>query len=174
MREAFKSEFPQIHPDAWVHDSAVVLGSVSIGADASVWPLAVLRGDEGRITIGARTSIQDGTVIHMTANEADHTMIGAQVTVGHRAVLHGCVVEDDCIIGMGSIILDGARIERGSIVGAGALVAPGKIVRAGTVVVGNPCRQLRTCTDADREAIDHGWRAYVDRLPDYRGRASKG
>ena len=168
MIESHLGKTPRIDPEAYVHPSAVIIGAVSIAAQASVWPLSALRGDEGTIEIGPRTSIQDGTVIHMTADEADRTIIGAQVTVGHRALLHGCTIEDDCIIGMGCIILDGAVVERGSIVGAGALVPPGKIVRAGTVVVGNPCRSLRECTPADRAAIDHGWRAYVDRLPDYR------
>jgi carbonic anhydrase/acetyltransferase-like protein (isoleucine patch superfamily) len=165
--ERFADHHPQIHAEAFVHASAVIIGHVRIGAESSVWPNVTLRGDDGPIVIGARTSIQDGTVVHMTGGRND-VRVGDRVTVGHGAILHGCTIEDDCIIGMGCIILDDAVIERGSIVGAGALVPPGKRVTAGTVVVGNPFTVLRTCTEADAEFIAYSWREYVQRTRQYR------
>jgi len=109
---------PEIDGSAFVHPDAVVIGRVRIGADASVWPCAVLRGDHGEIVVGARTSIQDGTVVHTT--EAWHTVIGADCVVGHNAHLEGCVVEDQCLIGSGSVILNRARVGTGAVVAAAA------------------------------------------------------
>lgn len=165
--ERFGDHLPQIHAEAFVHASAVLIGQVRIGAQSSVWPNVTLRGDDGTIVVGSQTSIQDGTVVHMTEGRSV-TTVGDRVTVGHGAILHGCTIEDDCIIGMGCIILDGAVVERGSIVGAGALVPPGKRVLAGTVVVGNPFTMLRQCTVADTEFIAYSWREYVQRTRQYR------
>jgi gamma-carbonic anhydrase len=162
--ERFADHLPSIHAEAFVHASAVLIGQVRIGAQSSVWPNVTLRGDDGPITVGSQTSIQDGTVVHMTEGRSI-TTVGDRVTVGHGVILHGCTIEDDCIIGMGSIILDGAVVERGSI--AGALVPPGKRVRAGRVVVGNPFTVLRACTEADREFIEYSWREYVKRTEQY-------
>lgn len=150
-----------------MHASAVIIGQVEVGAESSVWPQVTMRGDDGPIIIGRQTSIQDGTVIHNTEGLST-TTVGNRVTVGHGVILHGCTIEDDCIIGMGSIILDNAVVESGSIVGAGALVAPGKRVPGGSVVVGNPFKRLRACTDKDREFIEFSWREYVKRTHQYR------
>ena len=169
MQEPFEAHHPQIDPAAFVHAAAVIIGEVSIGPESSVWPTATLRGDDGPIRIGAKTSIQDGTVIHNTEG-VSVTTVGDRVTVGHRVILHGCTVEDDCIIGMGSVILDNAVIERGSIVGAGAVVPPGKRVAAGSVVVGNPMKLLRPCTERDTEFIGYSWREYVKRVAQYKAR----
>ncbi len=166
MRQPLRGHDPIVDPSAYVHPTAVLIGQVRIGPQASLWPHVTLRGDDGPIIVGACSSIQDGTVVHMTEG-LSVTTIGTRVTVGHNATLHGCTIEDDCLIGMGSIVLDGAVIEHGSIVGAGALVPPGRRVRAGTVVVGNPCRVLRSCTDADREWIAFSWRSYVERAAQY-------
>jgi gamma-carbonic anhydrase len=166
MIEPFGGLTPRVDRGAFVHPSAVLIGNVTIGARSSVWPNATLRGDDGPIVIGDETSIQDGSVVHMTEGLST-TTIGSRVTVGHNVTLHGCSVEDDCIIGMGAIVLDNAVVERGSIVGAGAVIAPGKRVAAGTVVVGNPMRVLRACTGADREWIEHSWKAYVTRAEQY-------
>jgi len=165
--ECFETHSPRIHARAFVHTSAVVIGDVEIGEQSSVWPNVTMRGDDGPIVIGCRSSIQDGTVVHMTGGLST-TTVGDRVTVGHGAILHGCTIEDDCIIGMGSIILDNAVIERGCIVGAGALVPPGKRVPAGSVVVGNPFRLLRACTPKDREFIEFSWTEYVERTRQYR------
>jgi carbonic anhydrase/acetyltransferase-like protein (isoleucine patch superfamily) len=158
-----------VHPEAYVHASAVLIGDVQVGRESSVWPNAVLRGDDASIVIGEQTSIQDGTIIHNTTG-LSHTVIGDRVTVGHGVILHGCIIEELCVIGMGCIILDNAVIERGSIVGAGALVPPGKRIAAGSVVVGNPARVHRQCSDADRQAIEFGWQEYVKRTREYRAR----
>ena len=169
MREPFEGHQPQIDPGAFVHAAAVIIGEVTLGPESSVWPTATLRGDDGPIRIGSRTSIQDGTVIHNTEGLST-TTVGDRVTVGHRVILHGCTVGDDCIIGMGSIILDNAVVEPGCIVGAGAVIPPGKRVERGTVVIGNPMRVLRTCTEADRASIEFSWREYVKRVAQYRAR----
>jgi carbonic anhydrase/acetyltransferase-like protein (isoleucine patch superfamily) len=169
MQEAFAGREPRIDPEAFVHERAVLIGDVAVGAWSSVWPNTTLRADDGPIVIGERTSIQDGSVIHMTRDLSSVT-VGDRVTVGHSVILHGCTVEDECLVGMGAIILDNAVIERGSIVGAGALVPAGRRVAAGTLVVGNPCRVLRPCSDKDRELIEFSWREYVDRVRDYRSR----
>lgn len=166
MHQPIRGHRPEVDPSAYVHRTAVLIGQVRIGAQASIWPHVTLRGDDGPIVVAACTSIQDGSVVHMTEGRSV-TVVGARVTVGHNVILHGCTIEDDCLIGMGAILLDGAVIERGSIVGAGALVAPGRRVAAGTVVIGNPSRVLRTCTDADRESIAYSWRNYVARAAEY-------
>ena len=169
MIESLDGVTPEIDPTAYVHPSAVVIGEVRVGPESSIWPAAVLRGDDASIVIGAQTSIQDGTVIHNTT-EVSKTVIGDRVTVGHGVILHGCIIEDHCVIGMGAIILDNAVIETGTIIGAGCLVPPGKRIKAGHVVIGNPAKILRECTDTDRDAIDLGWREYVKRTKQYRAR----
>jgi carbonic anhydrase/acetyltransferase-like protein (isoleucine patch superfamily) len=129
---------PEIHADAFVHPDATVIGAVTIGADATVWPAAVLRGDYGRIEIGARTSIQDGTVIHTT--EEWPTVIGSDCVVGHNAHLEGCRIGDHCLIGSGSIVLNRASVEAGAGVGAQALVSEGATVPTGQIALGIPAR----------------------------------
>lgn len=129
---------PSIHPDAFIHPDAVVIGAVELGAESSVWPKAVLRGDYGTISIGARTSIQDGAVIHATADLS--TRIGTDCVVGHLAHLEGCVVEDGCLIGSGSIVLHEAVIRTGALVGAGAVVAGGTDVPGGAMALGVPAK----------------------------------
>jgi carbonic anhydrase/acetyltransferase-like protein (isoleucine patch superfamily) len=167
MLEAFKGKLPRIDAAAFVHPAAVLIGEVSVGPESSIWPAAVLRGDDGPIVIGAQTSIQDGSVIHATEG-VSHTTVGSRVTVGHKVVLHGCTIGDDCLIGMGTILLDNAVIEPWSFVAAGTLVPPGKVVRSGTMVMGNPMRVVRELTQKDRDWIVHSWSAYVARGRDYR------
>ena len=132
---------PEIHPDAYIHPDAVVIGRVSVGAEATVWPGAVLRGDDGAIHIGARTSVQDGTVVHTTA-EFD-TIIGADCVIGHVAHLEGCVVEDRALVGSGSIVLHQAVVGSGAIVGANAVVPGGTHVPARAMALGVPARIRR-------------------------------
>lgn len=167
MLEPYRDHRPSIHAQAFVHPSATLIGDVIVGEESSIWPGVTMRGDDGSIVIGARTSIQDGSVVHMTEGQSTVT-VGDRVTVGHGVILHGCTVEDDCIVGMGAIVLDNAVIERGSIVGAGALVPMGKRVKAGTVVVGNPFKRIRDCTQSDHDWIEHSWREYVARCREYR------
>jgi carbonic anhydrase/acetyltransferase-like protein (isoleucine patch superfamily) len=129
---------PHIHPDAFVHPDAVVIGAVSIGAQASVWPAAVLRADYGRIDVGELTSVQDGTVVHTTAQWP--TILGARCVVGHNAHLEGCRIGDGCLIGSGSLVLNRATVEAGAGVGAAALVPEDAVVPAGHVALGVPAR----------------------------------
>jgi carbonic anhydrase/acetyltransferase-like protein (isoleucine patch superfamily) len=133
---ALDDQVPAIDPEAYVHPDAVVIGNVRLAAGSSVWPGAVLRGDHGLIRIGDRTSIQDGTVIHTTREWP--TIIGADCVVGHRAHLEGCVVEDGCLIGSGSLVLNRARVEAGAVVAAAALVREDMVVPAGALAVGVP------------------------------------
>ncbi|MDA8268371.1 MAG: gamma carbonic anhydrase family protein [Actinomycetota bacterium] len=127
---------PLIDPDAFVHPDAVVIGAVTVGADASIWPGAVLRGDFGTITIGARTSVQDGTIVH--AGPGFPTVVGSGCVVGHLAHLEGCVVHDDALVGSGSVVLHHAVVESGATVGANAVVPNRMVVPAGAVAVGVP------------------------------------
>jgi len=161
MIEPFDGDHPLLREGAWVHSSAVVIGRVTLGRDVSIWPNATLRGDEGRIEIGDGSNIQDGTTVHMTGGRSE-TMVGARVTVGHNCILHGCIIEDDVLIGMGSIVLDNARIGRGSYIGAGTLVTGGKQIPPGSLVFGNPMRIVRQCGERETEWIDYAWRHYIE------------
>ena len=155
---------PEIDPAAFVHPDAVIIGSVRVAAEASVWPCAVLRGDHGTIEIGARTSIQDGTVVHCTHDWP--TIIGAECVVGHNTHLEGCVVGDRCLIGSGSVTLNGAVVGDGALVGASALVPEGFKVPPGTMALGVPCR-VRELT-APAGWIDPPMRAYLESARRYR------
>jgi len=166
--EAFRGLVPRIHPRAWVHPSAQLLGEVDLHEDASVWPGCVLRGDVGSITVGARSNVQDGTVAHATGG-LSVTKVGVETTIGHRVVLHGCLVGDRCLVGMGSILLDNCRLGEGCFVAAGSLVTPGRVFEPHSFIVGSPAKRLREVSARDLESIDHGWRVYVDLMNGYRG-----
>ncbi|MDQ1750536.1 MAG: hypothetical protein QOE71_1592 [Pseudonocardiales bacterium] len=129
---------PDIHPEAFVHPDAVVIGAVTIGAEASIWPTAVLRGDYGRIEIGELTSVQDGSAVHTTAEWP--TLVGTRCVVGHNVHFEGCTIGDDCLIGSGSIVLNRARVESGAAVGAAALVPEDAMVPAGHIALGVPSK----------------------------------
>jgi len=169
MLEHYLDHRPDLDPSAWAHDSAVVIGDVTLAAETSIWPGAVLRGDQGSIYIGPKSNIQDGTVVHATYG-LSNTWVGERVTVGHNAVLHGCRVESDCLVGMGAIILDNAVVGSGSIVGAGALVLKDTVIPPGSLVLGNPARTIRPINAAQTQAIDEGWRAYLKLAIEYRSR----
>jgi carbonic anhydrase/acetyltransferase-like protein (isoleucine patch superfamily) len=141
---------PEIHETAFVHPDAVVIGRVTIGPEASVWPCAVLRGDHGLIEVGARTSVQDGTVVHCTHEWP--TLIGADCVVGHNAHLEGCVVRDGCLIGSGSVTLNGVTVGAGAVVAAGCLVPEGFEVPPGALVAGVPAKVKKTGMPADLAA----------------------
>jgi len=167
MVETFLGKTPAIDDGAWVHESAVVMGDVHLAAGVTIWPTAVLRGDMGPIRIGEESNIQDGAVCHDTSGLSE-TLVGKRVTVGHRAVLHGCVVEDRCLIGMGAIVLDNAVVGEGSIIGAGAVVTAGRIIPPGSLVLGVPGKVIRPVTDADKEQIEEGWQSYLAKLKEIR------
>ncbi len=167
MLESHDGKTPRIDPSAWIHRSAVVIGDVTLAADCSVWPNATLRGDEGRIEIGAGSNIQDGCTLHMTGGQTD-TIVGERVTVGHNVILHGCVIEDDCLVGMGSLIMDDVVVGRGSFIGAGTLIPPKKVIPPGSMVFGNPFRIVRPVSQADTDWIAHAWSHYRDNARRYR------
>jgi carbonic anhydrase/acetyltransferase-like protein (isoleucine patch superfamily) len=144
----------------FIHQDAVVLGDVVLGDNVSVWPTAVIRADTDRITIGADSNVQDGAVIHVDPGVP--CTIGARVTIGHRAVVHGATIEDDCLIGIGAIVLNGAVIGRGSLVGAGAVVREGMVVPPNSLVLGVPAKVVKPVDDAMRARIGHGAGAYVE------------
>ena len=151
---------PVIHPDAFVAPGAVVVGRVSVEREASIWFGCVLRGDVEPITIGEQSNLQDHTVVHIDPGYP--TVIGARVGVGHRSLLHGCVIEDECLIGMGSIVLTGAVIESGSVIAAGALVTEGTRVPAGSLAMGVPAKVVREVDGELRDRIERTWRDYVE------------
>ncbi len=158
----------KIDPTAFIAPGAVVVGTVSLGARSSVWFNTVVRGDTAPIEVGEGTNLQDNTVVHV--DEGQPAVIGARVTVGHRTIVHGCVIEDECLIGMGSIVLSGARIGRGSLVGAGALVREGQIVPPGSLVVGAPARVVGPVAESHREAIQRGAEHYAELAASYAAR----
>ena len=155
---------PDIHETAFVHPDAVVIGRVRIGPEASVWPCAVLRGDHGRIEVGARTSVQDGTVVHCTHQWP--TLIGAECVIGHLAHLEGCVVADRCLIGSGSVTLNRARVGTGAIVAAAALIPEGFEVPPGALAAGVPATIKRTGVSGDW--VDDAVKQYVSSARRYR------
>lgn len=150
---------PKIHESAYVAPAAVVVGSVTIGAQATIWPGAVLRGDEDDIVIGARSNVQDNAVVHQSIDLP--TIVGEDVTIGHLANVHGCKIGNNVLIGMGAIVLDGAVIEDNVLIGAGALVAPNKRIPSGSLVVGNPGRIIRQLNDEEIEGIRKNAAEYV-------------
>jgi carbonic anhydrase/acetyltransferase-like protein (isoleucine patch superfamily) len=163
MLRPFKGVAPRVEASAYVDVSAQVIGDVEIGAESSIWMNVVLRGDVNRIRIGARTNIQDLTLVHVM-RDTHPTTIGDNVTIGHSAVVHGCTIEDRCLIGMGAILLNGCRVGTGSIVAAGTLVPEGMTVPPGSMVMGVPARVRRTLTAAEDASIA----PYADNYVRYR------
>lgn len=162
----FNQFFPKVDESAYVDDTSLVLGDVEIGADSSIWPMAVLRGDVNSIRIGARTSIQDGVVCHVTHDgpydPGGHQLIvGDNVTVGHKAILHGCQIENNCLIGMGAVIMDAAILREGVIIGANSLVPPGRELEGGFLWVGSPARKIRRLTEEEMEFFEYSANNYV-------------
>lgn len=166
----YHNHTPQLGARVLVDEAAVVIGDVVLGDDCSVWPMAVIRGDMHRIRIGARTSVQDGSVLHITHAgpfnpDGFPLEIGEDVTIGHQVTLHGCTIGHRVLIGMGAIVLDGAIVEDEVIIGAGTLVPPGKKLETGYLYVGNPVKQVRPLTDKERSFFSYSVANYV-RLKD--------
>lgn len=158
---SFDGKTPLIGDGVFLAETAAVIGDVEIGARSSVWYSSVVRGDMFHIRIGEETSIQDNTVMHITGGK-NATIVGSRVTVGHSVTLHGCTVQDDCIIGMGSTVLDRARVGRHCIVGAGALVTPGTVIPDGHLCVGSPARVKRELTAGELDWIRESAQHYVE------------
>jgi len=157
---------PLLAPGAWVHPRATVIGEVTLGADASVWPGAVVRGDVNSIAIGAATNIQDGSVLHVSHRSESNPqggalVIGDRVTVGHTVILHACTIGDECLIGMGSIVLDRAVIEPRVLLGAGSLVPEGKVLESGWLYLGRPAKPVRRLTDEELAYFAYSAEHYV-------------
>jgi carbonic anhydrase/acetyltransferase-like protein (isoleucine patch superfamily) len=170
----FRGLFPRIAEGVYVDDAALVIGDVSIGRDSSLWPQVVARGDINRIAIGARTNVQDGAVLHVSHAgpfnpEGAALVIGDDVTIGHRAVLHGCTVGDRCLIGMGAIVLDRAVLAPQVMVGAGALVTGGQVLDSGFLYLGQPARRVRPLTERELAYLDYAAAHYVELARHYRG-----
>src|SRR5437660_8902675 len=158
-----KGRVPRIHRTAFIDPSAQVIGEVEIGDESSVWMCVVIRGDVNRIKIGRRSNVQDGTIVHVMT-KTHPTTIGDNVTIGHGAIVHGCTIEDQCLIGMGAILLNGSHVGTGSIVAAGTLLVEGMKVPPRSLVMGSPGKVKRTLADAEVADIQ----AYADRYVGYR------
>ena len=168
----FNNKQPIIGTSVYIDDSAVVIGDVTLGNDVSVWPMTVIRGDVESITIGDGTNVQDGSVLHVShagrfSTQGHPLIIGKNVTIGHKAVVHACTVGDYCLIGIGAIILDGAVLEDYVMLGAGALVPPGKRLESGYLYVGAPARQVRALKDSEKEFLEYSAQHYVDLKNEY-------
>ena len=163
MLRPYRGQMPRVHPTAFIDDSAQVIGDVEIGEDSSVWMCVVMRGDVNRIRIGRRSNVQDSTVVHVM-KDTHPTQIGDDVTIGHGAIVHGCTIEDRCLIGMGAILLNGVTVGSGSIVAAGSLLPEGTHVPPRSLVMGSPGKVRRTLSDADLDEIQ----MYADRYVAYR------
>lgn len=169
--ECFLTREPQVDASAYVAASAVLLGDVRIGPQASVWPLCVLRGDIESITIGEGSNVQDGTVVHLADDLP--VVVGKHVTIGHAAMIHACTIEDECLIGMKATILDGAVIGRGSIIGAGAVVTKGMQVPPGSMVLGMPAKVVRALSAEEQSGLKHWAEKYVEVAAAHKARYSK-
>ncbi len=167
MIKSFQNSEPHIHETAFIAENAVIIGDVEIQEDASIWYNCVLRGDVNYIRIGAKTNIQDGTIIHVSRGEDFPTIIEDEVTVGHSATIHGCHIEKGSLIGIGAIILDGARIGKNSLIAAGSLVTPNTVIPERSFVLGSPARVKRELSDEEIENLQNFWRNYVKLLKIY-------
>ena len=178
-RPALPRHLPKLGARGYVDPAATVIGDVVLGDDVSIWPRTVVRGDVNFIRIGARTNIQDGSVVHVS-HDGPHaklggfaTLIGEDVTIGHKAIIHACRIEDAVLIGMGAIVLDGAVVRKHGFIGAGALVAPGKVVGEGELWLGNPARKARMLSDAEIEALYYSAQHYVRLKDEYLAAAGR-
>ena len=163
MLRPYRGQMPRVHPTAFIDDSAQVIGDVEIGEDSSIWMCVVMRGDVNRIRIGRRSNVQDSTVVHVM-KDTYPTQIGDDVTIGHGAIVHGCTIEDRCLVGMGAILLNGVTVGSGSIVAAGTLLPEGTQVPPRSLVMGSPGKVRRALGDTDLAEIQ----MYADRYVAYR------
>jgi len=167
MLRSFNDKEPKLGPNVFIADTALVIGEVEVGEDSSVWFGSIVRGDVNYIRIGARTNIQDASVIHVSS-KTHPTILKDEITVGHRVTLHGCHVESRCLIGIGAILLDGVHVGNNSLVGAGSLLTPGTIIPPRSMVMGAPARVKRELTEDELAYLDRSWRNYVELKEHYR------
>jgi len=169
---AYKGVHPQLGERVMIDPTSVVIGNVELGDDVGVWPLVVIRGDVNRITIGSRTNIQDGSVLHLTHKSAANPdgyplIVGEDVTVGHKAMLHGCTIGNRVLVGMGAILLDGVVVEDDVMIGANSLVSPGKRLESGHLYLGSPAKKARQLTKAEIDGLLYSANNYVEWKNDY-------
>ncbi|MBF0171464.1 MAG: gamma carbonic anhydrase family protein [Nitrospinae bacterium] len=169
MLKPYKGILPTVDPTAFIEESAQIVGEVTIGAESSVWHGAVVRGDVAPISIGARTNIQDNSVVHVTKTPRTPTVLGDDITVGHSVTLHGCVIEGPALIGMGAIVMDRAHLAPNVIVAAGALVPEGMQVPPGSLVMGMPAKVKRPLTEEETAFLTRSAKNYVGYRLDYMG-----
>ena len=167
MIKAFQNQHPRIHETAYVAENALIIGDVEIGEHSSIWFGSILRGDVNYIRIGARTNIQDASVIHVSS-KTHPTILEDEITVGHRVTLHGCYIETGCLIGIGSIILDGARVGKNSLVAAGSLITPNTQIPPGSLVMGSPAKVKRPLTEEELADLPRFWKNYFALLSEYK------
>ncbi len=158
---------PKIDPSAWIDETALIIGDVEIGAESSIWPKVVARGDIKEIRIGARSNVQDGSVLHVSHDSeflpgGAPLIIGNNVTVGHNVILHGCEIHDNALIGMGSVIMDHTIVQSNVVVGAGSVIAGGKVLESGFLYVGSPARRVRELTEQEMSYFGYSADHYVD------------
>ncbi|EKO3497236.1 gamma carbonic anhydrase family protein [Vibrio fluvialis] len=169
---SYKGITPQIGERVYIDESSVLVGDIKIGNDASIWPLVAARGDVNHIVIGARSNIQDGSVLHVTHKNNENPdgyplIIGEDVTVGHKVMLHGCTIQDRVLVGMGAIVLDGVIVESDVMIGAGSLVPPGKRLESGYLYIGSPVKQARPLNEKERAFLVKSAQNYVQNKNDY-------
>ena len=174
MIEAFNGNTPQLASGVYVHANAVVIGNVHCGADVSVWPNAVIRGDINVIKIGAGSNIQDGAVLHVNHESVEDPLgapltIGKNVTIGHTVILHGCTIEDECLIGMGSIVMDKAVVQKHVLLAAGSLVPESKVLESGYLYVGRPAKKIRALTVEEIASLVASAHSYIALKNQYLG-----
>ncbi len=167
MLRPYRNIVPTIDPSAYVDESAQVIGDVVVGAESSIWLNAIVRGDVNHIRVGRQSNLQDGVIVHVNHDPSYPTIVGERVTVGHAAILHGCVIEDRCLIGMGAILLNGSHVGSDSIVAAGTLVPERTVIPPRSLVMGSPGKVRRTLTDAELAVILEGAANYVRYRLDY-------
>lgn len=169
---SYKGIEPKIGQGVYIDSSSIIVGDINIGDDSSIWPFVAARGDVNHIAIGQRTNIQDGSVLHVTHKNNENPqgyplIIGNDVTVGHKVMLHGCQIHDRVLVGMGAIVLDGAVIQSDVMIGAGSLVPPGKVLASGYLYVGSPVKQARPLTEKETAFLQKSADNYVQNKNDY-------
>jgi len=167
IKKSFKGKTPKIHPGAWVAENAVIIGDVEIGAGTSIWYNVVIRGDLNKIRIGENVNVQDGAILHVESDDGP-CLIGDRVTIGHQSIVHGCIVGDDALIGMGATILSWAKVDEAALVAAGALVKEYEHIPARTLWAGIPAKQRATIDDDMFQRMQSGWKHYVELAESYR------
>jgi carbonic anhydrase/acetyltransferase-like protein (isoleucine patch superfamily) len=163
----FRGKTPQIASDAFIAENTTIIGDVTIGAGASIWFNCVLRGDTNFIRVGARSNLQDGTIVHVS-REFNGTTIGDDVLIGHMAMIHACTIENSAFVGMTACVMDDAVVETGAMVAAGALVPPGKRVKSGELWAGRPAKFMRTLSEMERDMMARGVEHYCELAQEYR------